>query len=308
MRTLSDLLDEAVKINSKSLLETISQVACILKAEREGSGKFEIMGRLVYLPTFGRVIVIGDIHGDLKSLEYILTETNFLEKASSKSDEYLVFLGDYGDRGVCSPEVYYVVLSLKVMFPEHVVLLQGNHEGPEDLLAHPHDLPMHIERKIGGDWRVVYQELSNLFRQFYVSVLVNERCVMLHGGVPSNAKCIEDVAFAYEKHPAETHLEEILWSDPSDKVVGTCPSARGAGFIFGEDVTDAFLRMLNVHFVVRGHEPVYEGYKFNHKGKVLTLFSRRGPPYFNDYGAYLSFDLSETFDSARSLKPFIRKF
>ena len=33
--------------------------------------------------------------------------------------------------------------------------------------------------------------------------------------------------------------------------------------------------------IVRGHEPAYSGYKWNHDGRVLTLFSRIGPPYMN---------------------------
>lgn len=130
---------------------------------------------------------------------------------------------------------------------------------------------------------------------------------MLHGGVPSKARNLEDVALAHERHPAESHLEEILWSDPADGIKGIHPSPRGAGEIFGEDVTEAFLSNLNVPFLVRGHEPAMEGYRVSHGGKVLTLFSRKGSPYFNRHGAYLTFDLSKTFDSAWQLEPFIRK-
>jgi len=77
--------------------------------------------------------------------------------------------------------------------------------------------------------------------------------------------------------------------------------------MFGENVTDDFLRILDVPFLVRGHEPTVEGFRINHGGKVLTLFSRKGSPYFNRYGAYLALDLSATFDSAWQLEPFIRR-
>ncbi len=308
MANPSNLINEACKTDSHSFLRLVAHVSRILSAETEGSGKQQITGRLVHMPPLGEAIVVGDIHGDLNSLEHILDETEFQEKAQGSKEMYLVFLGDYGDRGSHSAEVYYVVLSLKSMFPERVVLLQGNHEGPEDLLAHPHDLPYHLQAEFGADWRPVYTELSRLFRRFYTAVIIEGRCVMLHAGVPSRAKSPDDVAYAHNKHPTESHLEEILWSDPAEGVTGTRPSPRGAGNLFGEDVTDGFLKMLGVRFVIRGHEPATDGYKINHGGKVVTLFSRKGSPYSNSYGAYLTFDLSETYESAFELEPSIRRF
>jgi hypothetical protein len=41
---------------------------------------------------------------------------------------------------------------------------------------------------------------------------------------------------------------------------------------------------------------------------VLTLFSRKGAPYFNAYGAYLQLPLSRKFQNARQLVPWIHKF
>ena len=308
MKDLSDLVAEAAETDREHFLHLVDQAASLLSAEKASSGELKIEGRLVRMPLSGEATVIGDIHGDLDSLEHVLGEAEFIPRASKGKEAYLVFLGDYGDRGPHSPEVFHVVLSLKAIFPDRVVLLQGNHEGPEDLLAHPHDLPYHLQRVFGAEWHAVYEKLSRLFRRFYTAVLVEKRCVMLHGGVPSEAKSLQDVAFAYEKHPAERHLEEILWSDPADGIKGTYPSPRGAGKMFGENVTDDFLRILDVPFLVRGHEPTVEGFRINHSGKVLTLFSRKGPPYFNRYGAYLTLDLSATFDSAWQLEPFVRRF
>jgi len=289
MRSLSNLLKEAHNVDYKAFLRLVFQVNQILSSEK---AKRQIVGRLVYLAPKGKTIIIGDIHGDLDSLEQILNEIKICE-VSFGTDDYLVFLGDYGDRGPFSPEVYYVVLSLKKMFQENVVLLQGNHEGPQDLLASPHDLPHHLFRKFGTEWQTVYLNLSSLFRRFYTAVLVESKLIMLHGGVPSKARTADDVAFAYKKHPSETYLEEILWSDPAEGIKGTHFSPRGAGYLFGEDVTDMFLRIVNAKCIVRGHEPADKGYKVNHSEKVITIFSRKGPPYNNNKGAYAIVDNSE---------------
>jgi hypothetical protein len=68
------------------------------------------------------------------------------------------------------------------------------------------------------------------------------------------------------------------------------------------------LRRFNVKILIRGHEPSGDGFKVNHTGKVLTLFSRKGPPYFNAQGAYLNVELSEKFENAEQLIPYIHKF
>jgi protein phosphatase len=217
-------------------------------------------------------------------------------------------LGDYGDRGEQSKEVYYTVLKLKLLFPEQVVLMRGNHEGPEDLLASPHDLPMEFRIKFGEKWTSAYSKIRELFDCLYNAVLVEERYLMIHGGLPTQAKTIEDLAYAHALHPKQKFLEEILWSDPNETVDGVCTSPRGAGKLFGENITNEALRRFNVKILIRGHEPCMEGYKINHKGKILTLFSRKGQPYFNADGAYLKIELAEKFENAKQLVPYIHKF
>jgi protein phosphatase len=308
MKTLSELAEEAANVDSKSFSSLITRVNRLLSEETEDRRKPSIKGRLVQLPPFGQAIIIGDIHGDLESLKHILHEERLLDEKMKGNETYVVFLGDYGDRGPSSPEVFHIVLSLKEIFLDRVILLQGNHEGPEDLLAYPHDLPYSLQKKFGSDWRTIYAELSTLFRRFYTAVLVENQFIMLHGGVPSKARTIDDLAYAYEKHPAESHLEEILWSDPGEGILGVRFSPRGAGRVFGKDVTDGFLRMLGVKYMIRGHEPAREGFEVNHDGKILTLFSRKGPPYFNTRGAYLKLDLAGKFDSVWRLTPYIRQF
>jgi hypothetical protein len=65
---------------------------------------------------------------------------------------------------------------------------------------------------------------------------------------------------------------------------------------------------LGVKILIRGHEPCEEGFRINHNGRVLTLFSMKGAPYFNERGAYLQLPLPEKFERAEQLLPWIRKF
>ncbi|MEM3622673.1 MAG: metallophosphoesterase family protein [Candidatus Bathyarchaeia archaeon] len=306
--SLSEIVKEALEIQCDGFVKLVEDAAILLSKENGKTGNLNITGRLVDIEPQGEALIIGDLHGDLESLIQILKESNFLQKMKQNRNSLIILLGDYGDRGEYSKEIYYTVLKLKLLFPSQVVLMRGNHEGPEDLLASPHDLPIEFQIKFGEKWENAYSKIRELFACLYNVVFVKERYLMIHGGLPLKAKTIEDLAYAHATHPKQSFLEEMLWSDPNEMVKDFCASPRGAGKLFGENITNETLRRFNVKIFIRGHEPCMEGFKINHKGKILTLFSRKGPPYFNAYGAYLRIDLAEKFENAEQLIPYIHKF
>jgi len=305
----SKTIDESEQVEADVFVERVKQVIELLsRVEETKSDNLTINGKLVNLKPEGHALIIGDLHGDLISLETIITQSKFLEEMETNKRAIIIFLGDYGDRGAKSPELYYAVLSLKLAYPKQVVLVRGNHEGPSDLMASPHDLPTFLRRKFGDTWVQVYQTLSELFGCFYNAVYVKDRYLMVHGGLPSKVRSLKEIAVADKLHPRKTFLEELLWSDPDEQAQGVYPSPRGAGYIFGKTVTGEVLQRLGAKILIRGHEPVQDGFAVNHEGKILTLFSCRGPPYFNNFGAYLDLPLEKTPESAYQLLPYIYKF
>jgi diadenosine tetraphosphatase ApaH/serine/threonine PP2A family protein phosphatase len=304
----SSVVEDAKALQSRDFIKILEQTSDLLCRESGKIGNQTVSGRLVKLEPSGEALVIGDLHGDLESLLTILNTSAFLQKMTNHKDATLIFLGDYGDRGAHSAEVYYVILRLKLAFPEQVVFLRGNHEGPEDLMASPHDLPLSFQARFGENWTVLYAKARELFACLYNALLVDERYLMVHGGLSPNIERFQDLANANKTHPRKEFLEDLLWSDPNDRVTGFLYSPRGAGKLFGANVTEKVLRKLNVKILIRGHEPCKEGFKLNHNGKVLTLFSRKGAPYFNACGAYLQLPLSKKFESAKKLVPWIHKF
>ena len=305
---IKHIIKEALEVQYDEFARTIEEATKMLCSEDGDLGNFQVIGRLAQLKSTGEALVVGDLHGDIESCFDILKQSDFLNKLSRKSDALLIFLGDYGDRGESSKEVYYTVLKLKLLFPKQVVLMRGNHEGPDDLLASPHNLPLEFQMKFGEKWEEAYTKIRELFKCLYTAVHVEKRCLMIHGGLPTQAKTILDLAYAHKNHPKQTFLEEMLWSDPNEIVSETCASPRGAGKLFGKKVTKEILERFNVRFLIRGHEPCHEGFKIDHEGMVLTLFSRKGPPYFNAHGAYLEFELSKKFENAEQLITCIRQF
>ena len=292
------LIHEASNIQNSNFIETVEKATFLLSEAHGHVGKLHINERLVTLEPSGEALVVGDLHGDLESLTVILKQSRFLEKMANAHDAVLIFLGDYGDRGSKSVEVYYTVLRLKLAFPEQVVMLRGNHEAPKDLLGSPHDLPAQFRSRFGADWQVAYQKTRTLWSYLYNAVYVSDRYLMVHGGVSPEIKSLQDIAKAQENQN-EAVLEDLLWSDPDEDVQGVALSPRGAGKLFGKSVTEEVLGRLGAKVLVRGHEPVGVGFKLNHDGKVLTLFSRKGSPYFNRYGVYLQVPLSEKPENAQ---------
>jgi diadenosine tetraphosphatase ApaH/serine/threonine PP2A family protein phosphatase len=301
------IVKEAQNIQSKILIETLDKATLLIRNENGKIGNLEINNRLVALEPVGEALVIGDLHGDIESLSLILQESRFLQKMEKANNAVIIFLGDYGDRGDKPAETYYLILKLKLDFPKQVILMRGNHEGPKDLVASPHDLPYRFQTKFGEDSMEVYEKTRILWACLYNAVFVDGRFLMVHGGVSPEIRSLNDIAQAREGNN-EALLVDLLWSDPVEGMHGVSLSQRGAGKFFGRDVTEQVLDKVNAQILIRGHEASDTGYKINHSGKVLTLFSRKGPPYFNRYGAYLHVPLTQKFENAKQLTPFIHKF
>lgn len=50
-------------------------------------------------------------------------------------------------------------------------------------------------------------------------------------------------------------------------------SPRGAGYTFGQDITEQFTHINGLHFIARAHQLVMEGYQWQHNRTVVTVFS-----------------------------------
>ena len=65
---------------------------------------------------------------------------------------------------------------------------------------------------------------------------------------------------------------DLLWSDPDDRA-GWGISPRGAGYTFGQDVTEQYNHTNGLKLVARAHQLVMEGYNWAHDHNVVTVFS-----------------------------------
>jgi hypothetical protein len=288
-------------------------IAAMAKQRKEASiagGK--VSGGLSEISELKNLVIISDIHGDFACLDQMLREVEYETFVADEKNK-IVFLGDYIDRGSNSVGVLHTVCQLKCTYPESVILMRGNHEAPAEFPFASHDFPFQLIEKFGEpSGRAIYRKTLALFRELTVATIITKKLLLVHGGLPTNVEEPQDyksiLASAYEKHMANKIFAELLWNDPRQIESGAEweNSRRGIGRHFGPSITRKWLKASETNCVVRGHEPC-QGYRIDHDGGVLTLFSCR-LPYPSFKAAYISMrseDL-ENIRSAENLVPFVR--
>lgn len=117
---------------------------------------FQPFAKKLLLPAGSKVVIQGDLHGDIRSLLVVLNqlnERNWLDGFRIiDPDLHLCFLGDYTDRGAYGAEVLYTLLRLKIANPDRVHFARGNHEDL-DLVAR-YGFFAELQSKFGRDINV----------------------------------------------------------------------------------------------------------------------------------------------------------
>jgi len=229
------------------------------------------------------VLIAGDIHGDFDAFE------RAVEIYRETENSMLVFLGDYADRGGKGLEV---IESLAEMIGPRVVALKGNHEDYVEgsPMFYPWDFGEEVERKRGVSWTEFYKKFEkNFLRRLSLSFVIPGLALCVHGGVCSRIRELKDL-----EDPDRETEECLLWNDPME-LSGELPNPRGAGLLFGPDVTEKVLRSLGLKVLIRSHEPqkASDGPAVEQGGRVITLSTTGvygGRPFL------LKVDLKEEFN------------
>jgi Calcineurin-like phosphoesterase len=296
---ITDLIQSSINVNDDDFSQVIDAAINILKKEQHSryikGGK--VNGGFAELQIPENLVIVGDIHGDSKSLFKVLEDIAF-ERFLANPYNKIIFLGDYVDRGSDSIAVLYSICYLKQKYPDSIILMRGNHEAPLEFPFSSHDLPFQILKRYGEDkGRLIYnKKILSLFELLILVTLIPHTLLLVHGGLPTEDIGITTdfrklISTAKENHTRNITMEEILWNDPSEEIEGLQNweySRRGIGRHFGRNISRKWLRMSGTKVIVRGHEPC-QGFKINHDGMIMTLFScKEAYPNFDAAYIYIS--------------------
>lgn len=248
--------------------------------------------RKLTVPPGGKLIVVGDLHGQLHDLLRILDEAGLPSPTN-----IFVFNGNYIDRGYKDVEVMTLVTSLFLCKPDFVVLNRGNHE--DEFICRHNGFHRNCSQKYD---EFTFALFCELFKQLPLCALINQSVLILHGGLFNNRsvslgdldkinRADEFVAYPPVAYPDcmitaspelrwkeyyKQLMRELLWSDPRSRH-GIAPNVTrgGIGVEFGPDACKAFMRRNNISMIIRSHQCVRYGVDF--------------PYIFSDDDAYTGF-------------------
>jgi len=238
------------------------------------------------VPSGGRVIVVGDTHGQMEDVIWVF----FKYGVPSKTNRYL-FVGDIVDRGGHALDILLLLFAFKRDEPDSVQIIRGNHEDAN--IANHYGFQAELTSKFGvaGGW-LFHFTTTQVFPHLPIAATVSEErrqgrsAFVVHGGVPVGGITIElinklnrrkpSTQLSPGSHPEDEVLFNLLWSDP---IPGERPkgprekTSRGIPFVAQD--TFEFCRANDVSCVIRAHQPPRDlrGFQVNHQGRCVTVFS-----------------------------------
>ena len=257
--------------------------------------KFENRGGFkLSLKEDDEVLIVGDLHGDLNALMGVFDVENVTKRLVRRDENfYLIFLGDYIDRGRRQINVLRSVLVLKYLFPDRVFLLRGNHEevivkggGSDVKFSSAEDKEDDLTTFVGR-WENEFRDVLLMFKNFFEKIPLVARLdygdkavLLLHGGVPHFFDGDDPFPYfaSWEEFVdaisrGDIKSSEIIWS--RRKKVETLNFQNGVkSFEYGKRQVEAFLQKLSGEILIRGHDPV--GFETTFDEQLITIHTTGG--------------------------------
>ena len=120
----------------------------------------------------------------------------------------------------------------------------------------------------------VWKYFTDTFDYLPMTAVVAGQIFCLHGGLSPIIDTLDQARNLdrVQQVPHAGPMCGLVCSDPDDRL-GWGISPRGAGYTFGQDITEQFTHINRLSFIARAHQLVMEGYQWQHNKSVVTIFS-----------------------------------
>ena len=210
------------------------------------------------------VTICGDVHGQFFDL------MELFNIGGKPPDTNYLFMGDYVDRGHYSVETVTLLVALKVRYRDRITITRGNHESRQ--ITQVYGFYDECMRKYGN--ASVWKYFTDLFDYLPLTAVVENQIFCLHGGLSPSIDSLDHIRQLdrMQEVPHEGPMCDLLWSDPDERC-GWGISPRGAGYTFGQDISEQFNHTNSLKLIARAHQLVMDGYSMSHNNNVVTIFS-----------------------------------
>ena len=238
-------------------------------------------GSLVELPlTEGRVVLVGDTHGQLDDFCWILKAHG----PPARGNIYLIN-GDVADRGGYAVEIYLLIFGYMLACPGCVYLDRGNHESFDMNIrgfGEGGGFASEVGAKYDAEMFALFQTLFNLLP---LATRINNEVLVVHGGLcRTGTATLEQMRAVDRKRPVPVSTTDprdllffdTMWADPQEQPGISRSVARGSVCVtFGPDITRRFCEINRLRMIIRSHEVPrsMSGVAVQHEGRLITVFS-----------------------------------
>ena len=216
------------------------------------------------------------------------------------SETKYLFLGDYVGRGWNGLSTFILLILYLIKYPNNIVLLRGNHDSRT--FSRMYGLYGECLKKYSNkdEAEDIFNMINELFDLLQLAAIADNKYFCIHGGLSPDLKNLEEINNLERKKeiPENGIITDLIWSDPKEEVDEYVPSEKGAGQFYGEKAVHNFLKEnSNIEMIIRSHELVDNGYKYQFNNKLLTVFS--APNYggrVGNTGSILKIDENSKFN------------
>ena len=214
------------------------------------------MANLITLEPKEKIVFIGDIHGELETLELIIHNYPL-------SEHILVPLGDYVDRGLRSRETADYVIELRKRFPTRFFPLRGNHEvcprEEERLGSYP------FWDNSDPDFK---RDYTNAFSKFPIALSVRN-ILAVHGALPDIPSLLDIDKLSSE----DKNWKAIVYGDFVETQEQRLQVADGLRPCYTELYFNMLMQRFGKKVLIRAHDPDASLRMYNNR--CLTLFTSK---------------------------------